>query len=303
MRFIGRSLLCTTLVMLPRYAAAQGPPVRLDPIVVREAAPPRELRPTQQLIQGKLVDETTGLPIARGIIELWADGDKPLATATTDTSGIFQLITPSPGVYALLGKQLGYQPARQPGLTLRLGDTLIVEFRLSHLAQLLDPVLVTATAKPWPPAKGERQSTEELYYRMKKFAGLRHAEFILRDTIDAYARKFYTIDDMIARVVTTPVPKPKPAGREFYCTGTTQYVDGMYMPTMTGFEDVTRTYNLEMIDLIEVYTHPSIPAEFKAATFTPGERSSGWPPCRVIVLWRRHKDSPLAAATRDTTKR
>src|SRR6185312_3747650 len=147
------------LATLPRYAAGQGdrPVVRLDPIIVRAAGPPKTLRPTEQLIQGKLLEEGTGAPIARGIIELWADGDKPLATATTDTSGVFQLITPSPGVCALLGQRLGYEPARHTGLTLRLGDTLIVEFRLSHLAQVLDPVLVTASAKPWPPAKGEQQ--------------------------------------------------------------------------------------------------------------------------------------------------
>ena len=76
MRFIGRSLLCIILATLPRNAAAQGDlPVRLDPVVVREAAPPKTLRPTEQLIQGKLVDESTGLPIARGNIELWAVGD------------------------------------------------------------------------------------------------------------------------------------------------------------------------------------------------------------------------------------
>lgn len=288
--------------MLPRLAHAQGDrPVRLDPVVVREAAPPKTLRPMEQLIQGKLIDENNGLPIARGNIELWADGDKPLATATTDTSGIFQLITPSPGTYALLGRRIGYQPARQSGLTLRLGDTLIVEFRLSHVAQVLDPVLVTATAKPWPPAKGERQEIDELYYRMKMFGGLRHAEFILRDTIDAYVRKFYSIDEMISRVVISPVPKVKPQGREFYCKGTTHYVDGAYAPPMEGFGPVTGFYDLKMIDLVEVYTHPSIPAEFRAPVFTPGGATLGMPPCRVIVLWRHYKNSPLSAATRDTS--
>src|SRR6185312_4857082 len=146
--------------------------------------------------------------------------------------------------YALLGQRLGYEPARHTGLTLRLGDTLIVEFRLSHLAQVLDPVLVTASAKPWPPAKGEQQDIDELYYRMKKFAGVRHAEFILRDTIDAYARKFYSIDDMIARVVVTPVPKPKPQGREFYCKGTAQYVDGVDAPPIEGFGPISEFYDL-----------------------------------------------------------
>jgi len=296
MKPLRRGLLCVILAIVPRYVKAQREPVRLDPIVVREAAPPKTLRATEQLIQGKLLDEDTGLPIARGNIELWSDADKPLATATTDTSGIFQIITPSPGLYALRGRRLGYQPARQSGLSLRLGDTLIVEFRLSHLAQVLDPVQVTASAKPWPPAAGERQVFRELYDRMKRFSGLRHAQFILRDTIDAYANRFYSIGQMVSRVVVPPMPKP----RETRCKGTTQYVDGLPLEADSVIP-ATAFYDLNQIDLVEVYTHPSIPSEFAAPMIFPGSRSPAVPPCRVISLWTRYKNSPLAAAARDTT--
>lgn len=299
MRFIGRSLLCIILATLPRNAAAQGDlPVRLDPVVVREAAPPKTLRPTEQLIQGKLVDESTGLPIARGNIELWAVGDRPVATATTDTAGIFQLITPSPGVYSLLGKRLGYQPARQSGLSLRLGDTLIVEFRLSHIAQVLDPMLVTATAKPWPPPTGEPQVVRELYDRMKRYSGLRHAQFILRDTIDAYAKRFYSIGDMVGRVVVPTMPK----ARETRCNGTAQYVDGLPFEA-DGVIPATAFYDLNQIDLVEVYTHPSIPSEFAAPVIFPGSRTAGVPPCRVISLWTRYRQSPLSGGARDSNVR
>jgi hypothetical protein len=182
-------------------------PVLLDRVSVRDAAPVAQVRPTEQLIRGRLVDESSGLPLSGGIIELRDEDAKALVATKTNDNGFFQLVTPSPGLYRLRGKHVGFQPAEQGGLSLRLGDTLVIEFRLSRVAQALDPVMVTATAKPWPPAKGERQVLRELYERMRRFGGLRHAQFVLRDTIDAYANRFYSISEMLSRVVVPPLPK------------------------------------------------------------------------------------------------
>jgi hypothetical protein len=249
-------------------------PMLLDSVMIRAAADAPPLGPTQQLVHGRLLDDDTGEPIPDGTIELRDARKKTAAKVITDASGMFRLVTPSPGEYSLYVERPGYRPSEQSDLNLTLGDTVVVEFRLSRRAALLAPVLVTASAKPWM-ERERRRGIEQLYVRMKRFGKQRNAQFILRDTIDAYDQRSFTIGQMLDRVVRVPFERGPG------CLGSKTYVERFPIDVSSAY------YELNNLDVIEVYSHPAIPAEFAAPMFAPGQRSAAVRPCRVIVYWTR----------------
>jgi hypothetical protein len=251
-------------------------PVVLDSMLIRSDALP--VGPTQQLIHGLLLDDDTREPIPDGTIELRDARKRNAAKATTDAYGRFRLVTPAPGIYSLHGERVGYRPSEQNDLRLQPGDTVVLEFRLSRRAALLAPVLVTASAKPWI-ERDKRWRVQELYDRMRRFANARYATFIMRDTIEAYDRRYFGIGDMLYRVIKRPPPDPRA------CAGGRVFVDGF---SLDGPEtSMSDFWPLHLIELIEVYVHPSIPAEFASPVGAPGARPSFKRPCQVISLWTR----------------
>jgi hypothetical protein len=247
-------------------------PFLLDSVFIRDAADPAPIGPRQQLIHGRLLDDDTAEPIPGGTLELRDARKKRAGSAVTDSAGTFRIVTPAPGTYSLYGERPGYRPSEQSDVRLELGDTVVVEFRLSRRAALLAPILVTASAKPWTD-RDRRYWLEELYDRMRRFGNQRYAQFILRDTIDAYDQRSFSIGEMLDRVIKVPVTRGPG------CAGGKTYVERFQ------FDDGAAFYPLHLIDLIEVYTHPAIPAEFGSPVFTPGQRSAAVRPCRVVVLW------------------
>lgn len=248
----------------------------LDSVIVTAEA---VMRPTQQLIRGRLVDDDSGEPLENGTIALIDDRNRQVATVTTSRDGTFRLVSPAPGTYSMLGRHVGHKPALQEEFPLRLGDTVGIEFRLSRVATLLAPALVTASAKPWHSA-GERRGLADLEDRIRRFDNRRHAQFILRDTIDLFDRRAFDIDRMIDRVVKTT-----PNG--ISCRGTTYVVDNAIWPTPEYGDSVSDQFPLGTLELLEVYTYPDIPTEFSAPIYRPGERSAMVPPCRAISIWTR----------------
>jgi hypothetical protein len=249
-------------------------PFVLDSVMIRGEIVRAPVGATQQLIHGRLLDDDTGEPIPDGTIELRDAKKKSAGKVVTDGSGFFRLVTPSPGTYSLYGERPGYRPAEQNDLALQVGDTVVLEFRLSRRSALLAPVLVTASAKPWM-EREKLLGISELYDRMKRFGNRRNAQFILRDTIDTYDQRSFTIGEMLDRVVKVPIERGPG------CFGSKVYVERFPVEASSAY------YELNDLDVIEVYTHPAIPAEFATPIFTPGQRSAVVRPCRVVVYWTR----------------
>ena len=256
-------------------------PVLLDSVLVRESSITTPLRPTEQLIQGRLLDDDTGEPIPGGTIELRDASSTSVTQAISDRNGSFRLVSPNPGTYSMRGERPGFQTAEQNDLILGLGDSLLIEFRLSRNAAILAPVLVTASAKPWMGA-ASRRALQELYDRMNRFGQRRYAQFILRDTIDAYDRRDYSTAELLARVVRSG----SPTERERRCFGARYYVDGL---PFEAFGSESEFWPLKLLETIEVYTHPTLPAEFASPIFAAALRSPAVPPCRVISMWTRRR--------------
>jgi len=256
-------------------------PIVLDSVLIRSETDTKPVGALQQLIHGRLLDDDTGEPIPDGTIELRDSRKKSAAKVVTDANGRFRLVTPSPGTYSLYGERPDYKPAEQTDLRMQLGDTVVLEFRLSRRAVLLAPVLVTESAKPWM-ERDKRGRMQDLYDRMKRFGSARYATFILRDTIEAYDRRDFTLGDMLYRSIKRPPPDPRA------CVGGHVFVDGFPWEAQGG--SLSDFWPLNTIDVIEVYTHPTIPAEFASPTSNPGARSSMRRPCQVISVWTRPRE-------------
>lgn len=251
----------------------------LDPLIVSESE--RPIRPTQQLIRGRLIDDDSGEPLENGTIELLDPRNRSVVSVTTGRDGHFRLVTPGPGTYSLLGRHIGHQPAHQRDFRLRLGDTVRVDFRLSRNAVLLAPALVTASAKPWSD-RGDRRGIDDLNERIRRFDGRPNVLFVMRDTIDAYDRRRFDLASMLDRIV-----RRGPATRTG-CAGSMIAVDNVIWPTPDQEMSALEMFPLNAIELVEVYTLPDIPAEFSAPLMsTPGARSSTTPPCQVVSIWTR----------------
>jgi hypothetical protein len=153
---------------------------------------------------------------------------------------------------------------------LMLGDTLRLEFILSEEAVILDPVLVTASARPVSD-RYPMPGLESLFRRMALWG--RTGYFVNRSQLEEYARFGYTVSRVISEMALN-----KPRG----CRGETAvYWDGAFlgvwesMPRHQGIrpDDVFPPAALEAIEL---YIAPQIPAELVGGVRFP---------CRVIAFW------------------
>lgn len=160
------------------------------------------------------------------------------------------------------------------------GDTVLLDFRLSKTAVLLGPVTVTASAQVWTD-RIRSPLRDALYSRMERFKARHQAQFILRDTIDALNRRNFSTAETLNRIVL--MKEPKTGG----CSGVKHYIDGDHY--ILPFEQplAEQLAMLSGIELIEVFTHPTIPAEFSSPILAVSARSSTVPPWRVISVWSR----------------
>jgi hypothetical protein len=123
-------------------------PLLLDSILVSVRREGRPLRAGEQLIYGRLLDDDSREGISNGLLRLLQESGRSAATVLSDEEGLFWLVSPSPGSYRIQAERLGYQTATGPLLHLMPGDTIGVDFYLSMEAILLNPLVVTATARP-----------------------------------------------------------------------------------------------------------------------------------------------------------
>ena len=249
-------------------------PVVLDSVFVHVKSEARKLGPTEQLIHGRLLDDETRAPIAAGAVDLVNAAGKKVGSSITDSYGLFRLVTPTPGTYRLRAERIGYKPAEGPDLKLILRDTIRLDFFLSTQAVLMSPLTVTGTARDWKDRYGQ-SNLDELYGRMRRFGGGKLAEYVMRDSLAMYERNHYTTSAIIARE----------GFREGHgCNGgISTYVNGA--PYLAEGNSIDDHFGPSILQAIEIYTAPQIPAEFSMPLFQGG-RTYGMP-CKVIVLWTR----------------
>jgi len=244
-----------------------------------------------QVVQGRVLDDATGQPVAAVAIQLVAgdEGDSTVATDVTDDQGHFELRAPSVGAYRLQTSRIGYQPVTtQLFVIVREQDPLEVEVRISAVAVPLAPLTIVS-------GRAARSSSLRLeiagyYERMEIYGreGLGLGEFLGREEL--LRNNPLKVSDALrmvrgVRVVggggTRQVITLRAHGG-WNLTGRCipqVYINGSPFATGRDIDEMVSPWSLAGA---EVYPGLSVPAEF-----TRGVQ----PACGVIALWTGYAES------------
>ncbi|HUG42436.1 MAG TPA: carboxypeptidase regulatory-like domain-containing protein [Longimicrobiales bacterium] len=95
-----------------------------------------------QTIAGVVLEDGTERPLPGVLLLLVDERGRTGAEVVADDSGAFRIELPEPGVYTIRGSLIGYAPIASEPLTVRPGESIIVEVRLAIEAVPLAPLIV-----------------------------------------------------------------------------------------------------------------------------------------------------------------
>lgn len=134
-----------------------------------------------QVVRGTVTQETSGVPIAGAIVELFTDGaTERVASALTDAAGTFALRAPGSGRYRLGAKRIGVRRFESAPFVLQDGETRTLDIALQAVDFRLPTVVVTADAIC---AVNDRESTRVSALWDEARTALDAAEISLRDKL------------------------------------------------------------------------------------------------------------------------
>jgi len=233
------------------------------------AAPGQGDRP---VISGLLLDDRTGDPVAAGEVSVLAIDSSEVVDALTGDEGLFRLTLPRSGTFRLRAERVGYRTADSKLFYVMPGDTIQIEFRLGVAAVVVDPIRVTASARPWGDRFGLVRM-EGFFDRYARYSGSGFAEFLTRDSIARFEDRVPSTGQML-RWTTRSVRRVDPASGHVTlrnnCTPV-YYLNGSRVPYA-----MVEPLGPTMLEAVEVYIQPAIPAELGAGT-----------PCGVVSYWSR----------------
>ena len=224
-----------------------------------------------QVFHGRLVDEATDRPIAAATINLLSDSTRLVDATLTDSVGYFLVAAEAAGEFRLRAQRIGYPPTISTPLNMSMGDTLEVEFRISAVAILLDPVVVTARRRKPPPM------IEDFYERAEQ--GI-WGTFVTRAEIERI-RPMRTTDLLrrIPGIMVTPMAFG--GGAEVQMRGGCEpmvIVDGMRVRQVISIDHLAQPLELEGLEVYRSFAQ--VPVEFG------GMR----PACGAVLIWTRRGD-------------
>jgi|GEM_PF-1331422 len=251
-------------------------PVALDPV----AAPaPIALRATRTGVEGWVLDDLSGQPLAGATVTLLNVREQRAGRAVTDSLGRFHLRVPHPGGYQLRAERLGFRPSTSSSITVTPSDSVQVELRLSTASVLLAPLTVVAASRQvvrdHQLAGFEWRRTRQPFGRYMGPDEIRRLNpFLASDVLQNVG--FVRVEGGFDRVVTLPMRMGT------FTSGArcipNLYVDGNRIRLGDGFT-VDGMVGGSSVAAVEVYDSPvTAPAEFPA-------RDN--PFCGVVVIWTR----------------
>jgi hypothetical protein len=216
-------------------------------------------------VQGRVIEEGTGAPIADATLRI--DGS-PLAR-TSDAAGRFNFDGLPAGEYRVHAEHLAYTSLTD-SLSVDLGTNVTVEVRMATNAIPLDPIVVDARSL----------MLERRGFYMRKDRGL--GTFLTRDRIDRVMP--LQPSDVLRGVAGIRMERRRggfgyaPVGRAG--CGFRYFVDGARIGPGFEIDDVP----VEWIEALEVYHGIStVPAEF--APVMHEQRGT----CGLIVIWTKNR--------------
>ena len=219
-------------------------------------------------ISGTVAD-ATGIPIAGAAVSVAGIA----VSVATDEDGRFRLTTPAAAGFTLIVRRLGFTPVSRD-LTVSAGQEIRdVQIKMSPVASLLSPMLVSATRGAYKGRLGG------YYQRLERRSG---GYFIPRTEID---KKSYKNLSQLLRVVPGVNAFPLKSGGATVRMRTRQcrplvWMDGVPMPAAEVDLDA---FPVSTLHGVEVYqANANTPQDFVL---------NGNPGCGTIVLWSRGPDT------------
>lgn len=255
-----------------------------------------------QVLRGRVIEADSTQPIRYATLDMLDDRSQVVATERSDSLGVFQIRSWTPGKYRLRVSALGYEGVLSDPLELATGDVLELTVRLHPDAIPLDPIVVEARAR----ASLAELALSGYYGRRDAGRRLGLGRFFDRGAIEL--RSGGTITDILAtipgvRIFQVPncsAPLISMAGNNFSrfnaieygslvrpssasdpCNPTwvcraNVYVDGVQME-FNESTSIDLLVPLDWVEAIEVYRRAAeVPAEFLS-------RAN----CGVVAIWTR----------------
>lgn len=261
------ALLVLALVLLPGSGLAQK----------REQGGDKS-HPAKQTLDGKVVEDSTHVPIAGASVTVLDTSGVALKGAVTDSAGAFQLAFDTAGVYRLRAEQPGYRTVTSDTVSVEKDEFVTVELRLARQAIPLEPLVVTARVDRRISAFYERVRNNG-WGRYLTRADIEHR-------IGQRPTELIRLMSGVRIISVTPCRNCRPEdviylrgsgpGGSNVCSPTV-FIDGMEVKqdALSPINDVLLTDNLEGV---EVYTDPGTePPEFISTSST----------CGVVAFWTR----------------
>lgn len=250
-----------------------------------------------QLVQGLVLEDSTGVPVAGAVVELLARNGRLMMGTRSEADGTF-VLRPSPGRYYLKTSHPSYLGLDSLALTVPRGDLLGVELRMGRAAIPLRPLVVRASERPAGLAGFEQRRRQPTA----------HAYFITRKDIEEHAAAARTTDllravpgveivpvkrggnSLVAADPRTPIQQTiqrvyviNLRGRVGNCQPAL-FLDGMRVSQFmdAGIDEVLQP---DMIEGVEIYPgSASLPSGFDAPNT-----------CGAVLFWsRRNPDAQTA---------
>ncbi|HEX5870960.1 MAG TPA: carboxypeptidase-like regulatory domain-containing protein [Longimicrobium sp.] len=130
-----------------------------------------------QTVQGRLVDDATGAPVAEAQIAAVDAGGRTVRSVLTDAQGGFTLALPQAGRYAIQASRLGYQSVTTLEVAVAAGDPLEVEVHIAASAVALQPLTAITRARDAGLVRRGFYTRREAYERLG-------AQFLDRESLD-----------------------------------------------------------------------------------------------------------------------
>ncbi|NJD19716.1 MAG: hypothetical protein FIA95_10605 [Gemmatimonadetes bacterium] len=207
-----------------------------------------------QIVTGKVVLASTGAPLGDVTVRLHFPDGRAVASAMTDTAGVFELTAPRLGWFTLSAERIGLAAVSTPELELRISEEVEVVLRMAEEAIPLEPLVVEArSAVQLGPLAG-------YFERMERQGKLGLGHILSRDQIDE--RAALDVADLLrdiprVRVVQQRVGRPPSivlVGRGGECTPKV-YVDGIHQNrggaagTAAVVDELVRPSDLEGVEV------------------------------------------------------
>ncbi|MEK9501060.1 TonB-dependent receptor [Gemmatimonadota bacterium DH-20] len=233
-----------------------------------------------QVILGRVLDDESGLGVPDVEVMLLDDRAQPVGERRLSGANGGFVFSVDPGHYQFSAFRIGYGPGTSPFVEVQRGDSVEVEFRIAQEAIVLDPLTVTASARPWyehmkPPALWE------YYERSEHMTSLGLGRFLDRDDLRP-------LQGMPVSIAIGNVPGMQAVaagtGARFQVLGRLDcpalfFLNGQQVRIGSDWF-IDDFVSMAEVEAIEVYTGASeLPGEFHGM--------SGGGNCGAVVVWTK----------------